>query len=150
MLLVVAVVILVLMIDDIAILLHLDYELLVVVHDDENTHDLEEVAHAVVAVDNIDQKKISNHEDNLDDVPSCIEEVLREDAVVDILVDNDDFVESPTEVEIDTCHIVDKEVVVHERKVDMDLADHIDDDVLQDIHNVDLDDDNSYDEEVHH
>jgi len=148
MLLVVVVVSLVLMIDDIAVLLHLDYELLVVVHDDENTHDLEEVAHAVVAVDNIDQKKISNHEDNLDDVPSCIEEVLREDAVVDILVDNDDFVESPTEVEIDTCHAVGKEVV-HER-VDTDLADHIDDDVLQDIHNVDLDDDNSYDEEVHH
>ena len=148
MLLVVAVVILVLMIDDIAILLHLDYELLVV-HDDENTHDLE-VAHAVVAVDNIDQKKISNHEDNLDDVPSCIEEVLREDAVVDILVDNDDFVEIPTEVLIDTCHAVGKEVVVHERKVDMDLADHIDDDVLQDIHTADLDADNSYDEEVHH
>lgn len=68
--LLVVVVSLVLMIDDIAVLLHLDYELLVVVHDDENTHDLEEVAHAVVAVDNIDQKKISNHEDNLDDVPS--------------------------------------------------------------------------------
>lgn len=55
MLLVVVVVSLVLMIDDIAVLLHRDYELLVVVHDDENTHDLEEVAHAVVAVDNIDQ-----------------------------------------------------------------------------------------------
>ena len=76
--------------------------------------------------------------------------MLREDAVVDILVDNDDFVESPTEVEIDTCHIVGKEVVVHERRVDMDLADHIDDGVLQDIHTADLDADNSYDEEVHH
>lgn len=77
--------------------------------------------------------------------------MLREDAVVDILVDNDDFVESPTEVEIDTCHAVDKEAqaVVHEW-VDTDLVDHIDGDVLQDIHNVDLDDDNSYDEEVHH
>ena len=148
--LLVVVVSLVLMVDDIAVLLHLDYELLVVVHDDENIHDLE-VAHAVVAVDNIDQKKISNHEDNLDDVPSCIEEVLREDAVVDILVDNDDFVESPTEVLIDTCHAVGKEAqaVVHERKVDTDLVDHIDDDVLQDIHTVDLGD-NSYDEEVHH
>ena len=51
--LLVVVVSLVLMVDDIAILLHLDYELMVV-HDDENTHDLE-VAHAVVAVDNIDQ-----------------------------------------------------------------------------------------------
>ena len=146
MLLLVVVVRLLLMIDDIAILLHLDYELLVV-HDDENTHDLE-VAHAVVTVDNIDQKKVSNHEDNLDDVPSYIEEVLRDDAVVDILVDNDDFVESPTEVLIDTCHAVGKEVV-HER-ADTDLVDHIDDDVLQDIHNVDLDDDNSYEEEVHH
>ena len=57
------------MIDDIAILLHLDE--LQVVHDDENNHDVDhlEVAHAVVAVDNIDQKKISNHEDNPDDVP---------------------------------------------------------------------------------
>ena len=145
--LLVVVVSLVLMIDDIAILLHLDYELLVV-HDVENTHDLE-VAHAVVTVDNIDLKKISNHEDNLDDVPSCIEEVLREDAVVDILVDNDDFVESPTEAEIDTCHAVDiDKEVVHER-ADTDLVDHIDDGVLQDIHNADLDD-NSYDEEVRH